>query len=191
MTEADSSSDWVQRLRQGDPEAAAQLFAEYARWLTHVAKQYLSVRLAGRVDGEDVVQSVFRTFFRRSAQGDLRIDSTAQIWRLLVKITILKARARARQHTAAMRDVTTEAGDDWLAAATSEDPGPAEAAELVDLLEAVLRGLPPLYCHVLDLRLQGYGAVEIGEHLQISRRTVHRALGLMRQRLANSIGSAD
>ena len=30
-----------------------------------------------------------------------------------------------------------------------------------DQIEALLRGLPPLYCHILDLRLQGHGASEV------------------------------
>jgi hypothetical protein len=59
--------------------------------------------MAGRLDGEDVVQAVCRTFFRRSAAGEFRIDSSAQLRRLLVKITVLKARAWSRQHTAARR----------------------------------------------------------------------------------------
>jgi DNA-directed RNA polymerase specialized sigma24 family protein len=54
----------------------------------------------------------------------------------------------------------------------------------VDQVEALLRGLPPLYGQVLDLRLQGHAVVHIADQLHVSRRTVHRALQLLRQRLA-------
>jgi RNA polymerase sigma-70 factor (ECF subfamily) len=189
MDEPDSTAGRVERLRAGDEQAAADLFARYAQQLTRIAEQHLSRKVAGREDGEDVVQSVFRTFFRRSAEGEFRIDSAAQLWRLLVKITLLKARAKARFHTADKRNVAAEAGADadaWVQAAVQREPGPEEAAALVDQIEALLCGLPPLYCHVLDLRLQGHGVSEIAELLRVSRQTIYRALDLLQQRLAAS-----
>jgi DNA-directed RNA polymerase specialized sigma24 family protein len=188
---ADPSPDLIQRLRAGDPHAADALFALYAQRLTRIAEQHLSARLAGRLDDSDVVQSVFRTFFRRSAEGEFRIDSSAQLWRLLVKITLLKACAKCRHHTAGIRDVGAEAlpnpgGDDWLVAAVAREPDPLEAVMLVDQIETLLQGLPPLYCHVLDLRLQGFGPTEIAARLNVARQTVHRALGLLQERLENS-----
>jgi DNA-directed RNA polymerase specialized sigma24 family protein len=187
---ADPAPDLLQQLRDGDPHAAEALFALYAQRLTRIAEEHLSARLAGRIDGSDVVQSVFRTFFRRSAEGEFRIDSSAQLWRLLVKITLLKARAKGRYHTAGIRNVGAEAGpaaggsgEEWLVQAVSCTPGPLEAAMLVDQIETLLRGLPPMYCRVLDLRLQGFGPTEIATRLDVSRQTVHRALGLLQERL--------
>ena len=77
--EGDPVRDLIRRLREGDPKGADELFAQYARRLTRVAEQHLTRKLAGRIDGEDVVQSVFRTFFRRSAEGEFRIDGSAQL----------------------------------------------------------------------------------------------------------------
>ena len=79
------STSLVQRLREGDPRAADALFARYSRHLARAAEQHLARKLAGRVDGEDVVQSVFRTFFRRYQAGEFRIDTSAQLWRLLLR----------------------------------------------------------------------------------------------------------
>lgn len=180
----------AERLDEWNPD---EIFAQYARRLTRVADQYLSRRLAGRLDGEDVVQSVFCTFFRRSARGEFQIDTTAQLWRLLVKITLRKARAKGRHHVAEMRDVKAEAGGDaldWLTEAAASEPGPAEAAAMMDQIDVMLRGLPPMYCEILDLRLQGCKAAEIARKLGISRQTVYRALGLLHERLENSGTSA-
>ena len=82
----------VDRYRGGDEQAAGELYRRYAIRLTRLADEHLNVKLAGRVDGEDVVQSVFRTFFRRSARGEFLIDTSAQLWRLLVTLTLRKAR---------------------------------------------------------------------------------------------------
>jgi RNA polymerase sigma-70 factor (ECF subfamily) len=183
-----STPELVERLRHGDPQAAAEIFARYAQRLTALAEQHLSRQLAARLDGADVVQSVFRTFFRRSAAGEFRIDSSDELWRLLVRITLQKARAKGRHHTAGPRDVAAEVpgGGALLAQAVAHEPGPAEAAALVDQIEALLRGLPPLYAELLRLRWEGHSVTDTAARLGVSRRTVHRALHLLQQRLTRS-----
>jgi RNA polymerase sigma-70 factor (ECF subfamily) len=185
----ESVGDLGRRLLACDAAAAEEVFARFSRGLIRVAEQHLSRKLAGRLDGEDVVQSVFRTFFRRCAAGELRIDGSAELWRLLVQITLRKARAKGRFHTAEKRDASAEqaTGDALgLLQALDRGPGPEEAAALVDQIEALLRGLPELYCHVLDRRLQGQGPTEIAAALGVSRMTIHRALNLLQQRLGAS-----
>src|SRR5262245_46479150 len=132
MDEADQTAALLELIRQGDQQAAEALYASYAKRLTRLAEQRLSRKLAPRLDGEDVVQSVFRTFFRRTAQGCFHIDSSAQIWRLLVKITLLKARATGRYHTAEKRNVHAEVAsrDPWLDNVLARGPGPEEVAYL-------------------------------------------------------------
>ena len=189
MDASSSIAELVLRLRGGDDQAAQELFARYAQRLTCLAEQQLSRKLAARLDGADVVQSVFRTFFRRSARGEFRIDTSAELWRLLVQITVQKARAAGRQHTAGLRDVGGEApggGAALLAEAVTREPGPAEAAALVDQIEELLRGLPALYRDLLQLRLEGHSVSDTATRLGVSRRTVHRGLNLLQQRLIRS-----
>jgi RNA polymerase sigma-70 factor (ECF subfamily) len=179
-----SLTEAVQRHREGDSDAAAAIYAHYAERLSRLAHQHLSSKVAARVDEEDVVQSVFRTFFHRSARGEFQIDSRAQLWQLLVRITVMKARAKGRQHTAAKRDVRAEQpGEDWLGAVAAGEPGPEEAAVLMDEIEVLLRGLPALYCQVLQRRLEGHRVAEIAAGLGVSRQTVYRALHLLEERL--------
>jgi RNA polymerase sigma-70 factor (ECF subfamily) len=180
----------LQQWQAGDARAAEALFERYARQLVPLAERHLSHKLAGRVDGEDVIQSVFRTFFRRSARGEFRIDGSAQIWRLLVKITVLKARAQGRRHRAARRDVAAEVAGGAAAGpeAVAHDPGPEEAVILVDQIESLLEGLPALHCHVLDLRLQGVAVTEVAARLGVARQTVYRVLQVLQQRLREQAG---
>jgi RNA polymerase sigma-70 factor, ECF subfamily len=150
-----------------------------------LAERHLSRKVAGRVGGEDVVQSVFRTFFGRCARGEFQIDSSAQLWQLLVTLTLRKARAEARRHLAGKRDAGAEVpADAVLADAVSQGPGPAEAGALVDQIESLLRGLPDVYSHVLGRRLEGHGVADIAAGLAVSRQTVYRALELLQRRLA-------
>ncbi|OAI41666.1 hypothetical protein AYO40_02720 [Planctomycetaceae bacterium SCGC AG-212-D15] len=183
-SEPASLSRLVEGVCAGSPEAARELFERYSRRLTRLAGQHLSRRLAARLDAEDVVQSVFRTLFRRGARGEFQIDSTSALWRLLVTITVRKARAQARRHTAAARSVAAEASAAAdLAAELGREPGPEETAVFVEQFTTLLRGLPDWYARVVELRLQGESVADIASELGVSRQTVYRALDLLRQRL--------
>jgi RNA polymerase sigma-70 factor (ECF subfamily) len=183
----------LQRFRAGDPRAAEELFTRYAQRLVRVAQRQLSKKLAGRLDGEDVVQSALRSFFRREARGDFRIDSSSELWQLLVKLTLAKARTKARHHTAQKRDVTAEVADgDALAAeAVVREPRPEEAAALVDQIDLLLHGLPELHGEVLRMRLEGQSVTELAEALQVSRQTVYRVLQVLRGRVAKMASTSE
>jgi RNA polymerase sigma-70 factor (ECF subfamily) len=175
-----------EQLRAGDPQAAEAVFVRYANQLVRIAEQHLSKKLASRLGGDDVVQSVFRTFFRRVEAGEFQIDSSGDLWRLLVRITILKARAKARHHMAAKRAAEAEVvadSDDLVASVSGREPNPAEAAELVDLMDALLAGLPEEYARVLESRLSGDSVAETASRLGMSRQGVYRMLAYVQDRL--------
>jgi RNA polymerase sigma factor (sigma-70 family) len=184
MRNDDLIPNLAERLRAGDPEAPEALFRRYARQLARLADQHLNRKFAGRVDAEDVVQSVFRTFFRRSARGEFRIDDSAQVWRLLVTLTVRKAQVQARRHGAHRRDAGREVvGEAPLTDVLGREPGPEDAAVLMDEIASLLRGLPNLHCHVLERRLEGQSVADIAAALDVSRQTVYRVLKLLQQRL--------
>lgn len=185
MSETEAFRHEVRQLRDGDPLAARQVHDRYAERLVRLAERQLHRRLAGRLDGEDVVQSVFRTFFARYARGEFHLDAAGDLWRLLAGITQNKARQQARRHTAERRDVRIEAPDpDALVAGTvSDEPGPEDAVVLVDEIEALLIDLPPTYGEILSFRLEGLPRAEIARRLGVSRQTVIRALAVLQGRL--------
>ncbi len=185
MSDRACATELFHRWRCGDQDAAAELFHLYSARLTALAQKNLSDRLAPRLDGEDVVQSVFRTFFVRSARGEFRIQNSVDLWRLLVKITLAKVSTQGRRHTCAKRDVNAEAGgmEEWMLEAFQDEPGPLEAATVVDQIATILNGLPESYGNILALRLEGYSRTEIAKRLSISRQTVCRAIDLLKERL--------
>jgi DNA-directed RNA polymerase specialized sigma24 family protein len=82
--------------------------------------------------------------------------------------------------------VTAEVADEdqaWLVTAASRGPGPEEAVTLADLVETLLRDLPPEYSRVLEMRLGGLGVSEIAPELGVPRQTVYRMLALLQDRL--------
>lgn len=165
------------------PEA---IFDQYSQRLVALAQRNLSVRLQGRVDGEDIAQSVLRTFFRRSELGEFQIDASTDLWKLLVKITLNKVHNQARHHQADKRNLNREQTPEQdcdFEFFVSREPNPADAAELVDQLERLLDGLPEAHREIFGLVVQGYSRTEVAEKLKVSRMTVHRVLDLLRGKL--------
>ena len=102
--------DLLERWKNGDEVAANQLYLLYADKLIRLAESHLDHRLRRRVDGVDVVQSVFGSFFKRVERGQTHIESALPLWRLLVKMTIQRSRRNDDDETRRTRD--DAAGDD-------------------------------------------------------------------------------
>ncbi|QDU98161.1 RNA polymerase sigma factor [Lignipirellula cremea] len=166
------------------------IFERYSKRLIRFAERRLSKQLAGRVDGEDVVQSAFRTFFRRREEGSLKIDGNNQLWRLLVCLTLRKAMAKGRFHTAAKRDVALEISAEQAPQAfLAREPAPEDGVFLADHIECLLAGLPAVHGEILRQRLEGASVKEISMALNLSRQTIYRALHLLQSRLEKEADS--
>src|SRR6266480_1013942 len=107
MPEAD---DLIERCRRGEQDAARDLFDAYVDRLLPLARRRISQRLASRVDAEDIVQSVFRTFFARLKDDKFEIANQDDLLRLLVRITVHKTLRQIAHHKAAKRYPSQETG---------------------------------------------------------------------------------
>jgi ECF sigma factor len=74
MTSDDSFPQLLARVREGDDEAAAVIFQRFVNQLAAHAHRHLAPAVRRQTDPEDVVQSVYRTFFRRARKGQFRLD---------------------------------------------------------------------------------------------------------------------
>ena len=74
--------------------------------LLGMAHAQLPERLRKRFDPEDVVQSVYRSFFRRLQEGEFTFDDSHDVWRLLATMTYCKARNLVKFHQRHRRDVS-------------------------------------------------------------------------------------
>ncbi|REJ93562.1 MAG: sigma-70 family RNA polymerase sigma factor [Planctomycetota bacterium] len=175
------------RLECDDSVAMRRLFEDYSQRLVRVASQNIHPALLKRFDGEDVVQSVFRTFFRRHGEGRLHVEHSQQLWRLLVTITLCKTRSHARRHTADRRDAKAEEVIASDALLLEREASPEDALALWEEIDVVLEGLPEKTGEILSRRLEGMNKSEIASDLNISRQTVHRLLNLLEERLAERL----
>jgi eukaryotic-like serine/threonine-protein kinase len=183
-----TSVDLLLLLQSGDEAAAEAVFERYAERLTRLARSRLAIKLARRVDPEDIVQSAYRSFFVAAREGRFHAERGGDLWRLLVEMTLHKLYRQAAHHGAQRRSVAREVRiDDALPPVTAE-PTPDEAAATAEELEAILRQLAGRGPEALELRLQGNSHEEIAEQLSCSVRTVRRWLADARRIMSARAG---
>ena len=185
----------LERFRGGDDRAADELFARYFGRLTSLARSRLAPRLARRTDPEDIVQSVYRSFFVEAREGRYTLSRGGDLWRLLAAITGHKLLRQVRRQTADRRSVDAEIPLDQLDEGRllggQPIPSPEDAAELADELEWVFSRLDPFARRVLELRLQGLQIAEIAEDTGRSGRTVRRSLARVRELMAGRLNDRE
>ena len=187
-----SDGSLLARVRDGSQDAAAALYHRYAQRLLALAKAKCGTDLAARVDAEDIVQSVFGSFFRAAARGYYDVPSGEELWGLLLVIALNKIRAKGAHHRAAKRDVRKTVGGAALTPADGgvEPPATDEAAHhlLRLVIGDVLDLLPVGHREVVRLRIEGWEVAEIAQRAGRSRRTVERVLQEFRARMAAEFG---
>ena len=183
---APSDRSLLRRFRGGQPDAATELYLRYAERLRALAAGQVAPDLAPRLDPDDIVQSVFRTFFRRAALGQYDVPEGEDLWKLFMIIALHKIRSAATFHRAAKRDVRATANGLSDASAEQHLAAPDEMAlaTLRLVIDEVLGGLPPSMRAIVELRVEGHEVEEIARRTQRSRRSVERALHEFRARLS-------
>lgn len=183
--EAVSDRSLLRRFQHGQADASTQLYLRYAKRLHALAQTQSSPELAHRVEPEEIVQSVFRTFFRRASQGHYTVPDGEEIWKLLLVIALNKVRAAGAFHRAAKRDARLTTGGEAFERAVEAGTGKDEAALTVlkMVIEELLQGMPAANRRMIELRIDGYEVTEIAERVQRSKRSVERTLQDFRTRL--------
>jgi RNA polymerase sigma-70 factor (ECF subfamily) len=195
MTADDAPSDHslLLRFRRGQDDGPTMLYLRYADRLRALAAAQSSPGLAARVDSEDIVQSVFRTFFRRAAGGQYDVPEGEEIWKLLLVIALHKIRSAGKFHRAARRDVRQSAGgavyDRAVDSAHGHDEGALTVLRLV--MDEILDALPAGHRPIIERRIEGYEVAEIAVQLRRSKRTVERVLQEFRRSLDAQIHGGD
>ena len=115
--------------------------------------------LAPRLDPDDIVQSVFRTFFRRVARGQYDVPEGEDLWKLFMVIALHKIRSAAAFHRAAKRDVRRATATGLADAATGQDlvaPDEVALATLRMVIDELLGALPVSLRIIVELRVEGH-----------------------------------
>lgn len=183
-----SDGSLLRRLRKGEQDAATRLYLRYAKRLHGLATAQTGQDLKSRVDAEDIVQSVFRTFFRRAQEGHYEVPDGEEIWKLFLVIGLHKIRDAAVFHRAARRNAGRTTA--LVGAGESVDPPAADqmaATTLRMVIDEILLNLNDSQKEIVTMRMEGAQVDEIAQATKRSHRTVERTLQKFRELLQKQI----
>jgi RNA polymerase sigma-70 factor, ECF subfamily len=186
-------ADIVARIRNGESALFEVLMRRHNQRVYRMARAVVK----DETEAEDVMQQAYINAFTHLHQFEQR----AQFSTWLIRITLHEALARRRRRnveaSAAMtdRDQDGELMDELIA----PDPDPerqAYAAELAQVLEDAVDGLPEAYRIVFALRdVEGLSTAETAAGLSIGEEAVktrlHRARAMLRRTLAEQFGAVS
>jgi RNA polymerase sigma-70 factor (ECF subfamily) len=180
-----SDGSLLRRFQGGQDDASTALYVRYAKRLHALVTAQSSRDLARMVDAEEIVQSVFRTFFRRAAHGSYSVPEGEEMWKLLLVIALNKVRAVGTYHRAAKRDMRqTIRGEAFDRALESEEGRDERAVVILKLvIEELLDGMSRANRQIIEQRIEGHEVAEIADKVQRSKRTVERVLQGFRDQL--------
>ncbi len=181
--EQTSDRSLLRRFRRGATDAATLLYFRYAEQLRSLAAARIPNDLGQRLAPSDIVQSVFRTFFRRAALGQYDVPQGEDLWKLLLVIALNKIRSAGTHHRAACRDVARTPGIEPTAQEAAVGYQEDAWTTLRLVVEELLQQMPSSHRDMIEARIEGYEVAEIAQLVGRSQRSVERVLREFRLRL--------
>jgi RNA polymerase sigma-70 factor (ECF subfamily) len=158
----------VRAAKAGDVSAYEQLVRRYDRNVFRIAQHITH----NREDAEDVVQDAFLKAYENLAKFQEQSKFYTWLVRIAVNEALMRLRKRRPERTVSLdEDVRTE--DDSIPREIADwSPNPEQLykqAELRDLLQKTIQGLPPGFRTVFVLRdVEGLSTEETAEALNLS-----------------------
>ncbi len=181
---------WMNQLRQGDEDAARQVWDSFFQRLIEVATRRLKYVRSSDYDEEDIVLSALKSFYLGVRNGRFpKLEDHDDLWRLLFVITSRKIADRFAFQRRAKRDTKREAVNDWGSATDSgqawfisDEPDPALVVECEEQLARLLESLEHEDLkQVAVWKMEGHTNEEIAALMSRSLATVERKLRTIRE----------
>lgn len=170
---------WLEQVKQGDDYALEKIWQTYFVQLVRLARRQLGSATTTVADEDDVAQQAIVSFYLRARGGQFPdLNDRDGLWKLLISITLNKARTFARKehrrHELWQREL---AGVNFR----KGEPSPEFAAEFADRFEFLLDRLnDDLLQRIAVAKLDGYTNREIAAQCTRSLPTIERKLRLIR-----------
>lgn len=191
-----SDETLLEMLRRGEDWAATALYLRYAARLRRLAVARGPSDLLRVCEPDDLLQSIFRSFFRKAVEGLYQVPEGGDLWNLFLIIALHKIRNRTKYHRSRKRDARRlRAGVDLTGIPAGE--GSAAAGDDLDrvhlriTIREILDTLDPVRRAVVEMRILGHKVDEISERVNRSKRSVERMLQDFRATLTGMIDSDE
>lgn len=198
MPETHNVSQWIDRVKLGDPAAAELLWQHYVDRLIRSVRLRLRGQNRAVSDEEDIVLSVFDSFYGAAEAGRFPdLADRDDLWRLLLRMATRKVIDRRRHDRRQRRggdvQVVSLGGDGELALEIAgNEPTPEMAAMLQESVERFFSHLGVGQLRDLAVaKLEGHSNAELAQQLGCSERTIERRLHLIREKCQQELLNDD
>jgi RNA polymerase sigma-70 factor (ECF subfamily) len=166
MAEELSFHGLVLRVRAGDEAAAAEVLRRYEPAIRRAVRVRLrDPRQRRLIESVDICQSVFASFFVRTALGQYELESPEQLLGLLATIARNKLANQATRERAGRRDVRRVDPNAELGEYPAPGGTPSRQLAARELLDEARGRMSREERRILELRGQGRGWAEIAAEL--------------------------
>lgn len=163
----DESIRLLQEYVDGNSDAATEIYNKYVSRLIALARKKISPKLNARFDAEDVVQSAYRSFFRKAKDDQIVLTRSGDLWRVLATFTFYKTLKRIEQETGQGNTPDVEVrGSVWIDDLIQDEPTAEQVNLVIDQLQHYMERLSPRDRLIVELRLQGESVADIAEELK-------------------------
>jgi RNA polymerase sigma factor (sigma-70 family) len=191
MSDSNNVSHWIDLVKFGDSAAANRIWQHYFERLVQSVRRRLLGQNRAISDEEDIVLSVFDSFYAAAEKGRFPdLSDRDDLWRLLLRMSARKVIDKRRHDLRQRRGGDVEIcslddrGDDEnIIEAIGDEPSPEMVLMMNESVEQFFSHLG--VGHLRDLagaKLEGYSNAELAQRLQCSERTIERRLHLIREK---------
>jgi RNA polymerase sigma-70 factor (ECF subfamily) len=193
MSEQTSFEDLIRRVRAGDQDAAAELVQRYEPAIRRAVRFRLSdTRLMRVLDSMDICQSVFASFFVRTANGQFDIDNPEQLMKLLVAMARNKLAKQVHGQQRQCRDYRRVQGGEMDEGQFPAAEGtPSQFAAGQELLREADKLLTEEEIKLRELRKEGFDWSAIAQQLGSSPEALRKKLTRALDRVAHELKLDD
>jgi DNA-directed RNA polymerase specialized sigma24 family protein len=184
------SISWLEKLREGNEQAACRLWDHFFSQLLSLTRNQLRNSSRTMADEEDIVVSAIKSFCVGLRNGRFtELAGYDSLWRVLLTITFRKIADKHQYDHRSKRDVArllsgaveSEDSQDQLNALLSREPDPRTAAECADQMQLLLESLKhDDLKQIALLKMEGFTNLEIASTFSCSCTSVERKLRTIR-----------
>ena len=197
-------SQWINLVKAGDSEAANQIWQHYFDRLVESVRGRLNGLNRAVSDEEDIVLSVFDSFYAAAEKGRFPdLADRDDLWRLLLTMAARKVIDKRRHDQRQRRggNVVVHSldkaanggnGDSIIVEAIGDEPSPDMVLMMQESVEQLFSHLGGGQLQELAVaKLEGYSNAEIARRHECSERTIERRLHLIREKLEQELVSPN
>jgi RNA polymerase sigma factor (sigma-70 family) len=201
MSEENAVSHWIEQVKAGDSAAANQLWQHYFDRLVRAVRGRLQGQNRAVSDEEDVVLSVFDSFYAAAEKGRFPdLADRDDLWHLLLRLAarkvVDKRRRDLRQKRGGGQQIrsldATECDREPVIEAIGAEPSPEMVLMTKETVEQLFSHLGVGQLRDLaGAKLEGYSNAEMAKRFGCSVRTIERRLHLIREKCQQEMSSND